>query len=46
VTHVGVEEPFAPARKAHPALLLDGVASLDRVAARLLGLGLAGSTRR
>lgn len=34
--HVGVEEPFAPARKAHPALLvrdgaLDGLA--DRVAA-------------
>ena len=23
--HVGVEEPFAPARKAHPALLLDAV---------------------
>lgn len=34
--HVGVEEPFAPARKAHPALV---VADLDAVAARLEGLG-------
>jgi catechol 2,3-dioxygenase-like lactoylglutathione lyase family enzyme len=30
--HVGVEEPFAPARKAHPALLVD---DLDALAARL-----------
>jgi catechol 2,3-dioxygenase-like lactoylglutathione lyase family enzyme len=30
--HVGVEEPFAPARKAHPALVVD---DLDAVAARL-----------
>ena len=37
--HVGVEEPFAPARKAHPALVLDDVAELERTAARLLGLG-------
>jgi catechol 2,3-dioxygenase-like lactoylglutathione lyase family enzyme len=36
--HVGVEEPFAPARKAHPALLLD-VEDLDAVADRLAGLG-------
>ena len=28
--HVGVEDPFAPARKAHPALLLDDVASSTR----------------
>lgn len=34
--HVGVEDPFAPARKAHPALV---VTSLDEVAARLRGLG-------
>lgn len=31
--HIGVEEPFTPARKAHPALLIDGyeelLASLD-----------------
>ncbi|KRF37012.1 VOC family protein [Nocardioides sp. Soil805] len=34
--HVGVEEPFAPARKAHPAFV---VADVDAVAARLEGLG-------
>ena len=33
--HVGVEEPFTPARKAHPALVLDDTATLDRLAARL-----------
>ena len=37
--HLGVEEPFRPARKAHPALLLDDVAVLDTTAARLTGLG-------
>lgn len=37
--HVGVEDPFAPARKAHPAVLLDDVAELDRVADRLEALG-------
>ena len=37
--HVGVEEPFAPARKAHPALLLDGVADLEATTARLARLG-------
>ena len=34
--HVGVEEPFRPARKAHPAFLVDDLAA---VAARLRGLG-------
>lgn len=34
--HVGVEEPFAPARKAHPALVVD---DLDATADRLAGLG-------
>ncbi len=34
--HVGVEDPFAPARKAHPALVVD---HLDAVATRLAGLG-------
>jgi len=34
--HVGVEEPFAPARKAHPALVVD---DLEAVAARLIALG-------
>lgn len=37
--HVGVEEPFVPARKAHPALLLDDEASLEATAARLSDLG-------
>lgn len=33
--HVGVEEPFAPARKAHPALVVDSAAHLRAVVARL-----------
>jgi catechol 2,3-dioxygenase-like lactoylglutathione lyase family enzyme len=37
--HVGVEDPFAPARKAHPALLLVGVDELEATAARLVALG-------
>ena len=37
--HVGIEEPFAPARKAHPALLLDSVAELEGVGTRLTELG-------
>lgn len=36
--HVGVEEPFAPARKAHPAVLVDG---LDALAERLAAAGCA-----
>jgi catechol 2,3-dioxygenase-like lactoylglutathione lyase family enzyme len=33
--HVGVEEPFAPARKAHPGLVVDDLAALvDRLAAQ------------
>jgi len=35
--HVGVEEPFAPARKAHPGLVVDG---LDELAARLAAAGI------
>jgi catechol 2,3-dioxygenase-like lactoylglutathione lyase family enzyme len=34
--HVGVEDPFAPARKAHPAFV---VPDLDEVAGRLRALG-------
>lgn len=34
--HVGVEERFAPARKAHPALVVD---DLDAIGARLEALG-------
>ena len=37
--HLGVEDPIRPARKAHPALLLDSVADLDAAAARLQDLG-------
>lgn len=37
--HVGVEEPFAPARKAHPALVVDDEAELVRLAARLTQAG-------
>lgn len=37
--HVGVEQPFAPARKAHPALLVDDERTLERVAAGLERLG-------
>jgi catechol 2,3-dioxygenase-like lactoylglutathione lyase family enzyme len=37
--HVGVEDPFAPARKAHPALVLAGPAELEAVRRRLEGCG-------
>ena len=37
--HVGVEEPFTPARKAHPAVLLDDVAHLESVGRRLEAMG-------
>lgn len=36
--HLGVEEPFAPARKAHPALI---VADLDGIMERLRAAGVA-----
>jgi predicted enzyme related to lactoylglutathione lyase len=36
--HVGVEEPFSPARKAHPALRFEP-AELDAVAGRLASAG-------
>ena len=32
--HVGVEEPFAPARKAHPGLVVDDLDALADAAAR------------
>lgn len=37
--HVGVEDPFAPALKAHPALQVATVAELEVVAERLRRLG-------
>ena len=33
--HVGVEDPFAPARKAHPALWVDDATELGRLAGHL-----------
>jgi catechol 2,3-dioxygenase-like lactoylglutathione lyase family enzyme len=37
--HVGVEDPFVPARRAHLALLVDDVDALDHLAARLRAAG-------
>ena len=37
--HVGVEEPFAPARKAHPAFVVDDPVALEAVVARLAAGG-------
>lgn len=37
--HLGVEEPFTPARKAHPGILLGDPAALDALAARLARAG-------
>ena len=36
ILHLGVEDPFAPARKAHPAFLVD---DLDALQATLAGAG-------
>ncbi len=37
--HVGVEEPHLPARKAHPAFLLDSAHALEATATRLVATG-------
>jgi ribosomal protein S18 acetylase RimI-like enzyme len=37
--HVGIEEPFAPARKAHPALAVPRAGELSALAARLEAAG-------
>jgi catechol 2,3-dioxygenase-like lactoylglutathione lyase family enzyme len=37
--HLGVEDPFAPARKAHPAFLVGDPAELGRLGERLAALG-------
>jgi catechol 2,3-dioxygenase-like lactoylglutathione lyase family enzyme len=37
--HVGVEDPFQPARKAHPAVVLSDAAELGVVGERLAALG-------
>lgn len=39
--HVGVEDPCVPARKAHPALVVDDAAALAATEARLTALGYA-----
>jgi catechol 2,3-dioxygenase-like lactoylglutathione lyase family enzyme len=39
--HVGVEDPFRPARKAHPAFVLADGAELEEVGERLVALGYA-----
>lgn len=37
--HLGVEEPFAPAQKAHPALVVESAGELESMAARIQGVG-------
>jgi catechol 2,3-dioxygenase-like lactoylglutathione lyase family enzyme len=37
--HIGVEDPFSPARKAHPALRAAGRRALDELAGRLQAAG-------
>lgn len=37
--HVGVEEPFAPARKAHPAFVLRTAEVLEETVGRLVRMG-------
>ncbi|MGP5076557.1 VOC family protein [Brachybacterium alimentarium] len=37
--HVGVEDPFVPATKAHPGLLVDSLTELEAMASRLEGIG-------
>lgn len=37
--HLGVEEPFAPARKAHPALAVDTLEQLEALGGRLAAYG-------
>lgn len=39
--HVGVEDPFVPARKAHPALLVGDARELERLGASLEAAGFA-----
>ena len=33
--HLGIDSPFVPAKKAHPALMLDSVQELENLGARL-----------
>lgn len=38
--HVGVEDPFTPAAKAHPAFSVDSVSALDELALSLADAGI------
>ena len=38
--HIGVEDPFRPAAKAHPALSVASVAALEELAATLVAAGI------
>ena len=37
--HIGVEDPFLPAAKAHPAFVVDSAAALDELASSLVEAG-------
>lgn len=37
--HLGVDEPFVPAKKAHPALVVDTVEELEAMGARIADAG-------
>lgn len=37
--HLGIDEPFVPAKKAHPALVVESTAALEALAARIEGAG-------
>ena len=37
--HLGVEDPFVPMKKAHPALCLDSIQELERLARRVAEAG-------
>ena len=37
--HMGREEPFAPARKAHPAIVVDSIAELERLGSAVAEAG-------
>ena len=37
--HLGIDEPFVPAKRAHPALVVESTAALEALAARIEGAG-------
>jgi hypothetical protein len=44
--HLGVEDPFVPAHKAHPSIVVTDVAALGNLAQRLRDAGLDHPPRR